>query len=132
MAVLGLKPREQKLVSAVADNLEALSSSLRNPALPPQGVYDILNPQAPLALLALLAANPGEADLRAKVLLYLEKLADLELAIDGNDLLQLGVEAGPEVGRILKAVHRAKLEGLVETREDELALAERLYKGEEQ
>lgn len=129
LETLGLRDgKEQHLTSLVADNLEQLSSSLKNEALLPQGIYDILNPQPPLALLALLAANPGEASLRAKVLLYLDKLADLEIAIDGNDLLHLGVEAGPEIGRILKAVHRAKLEGQVEIREDELALAEGLYR----
>lgn len=126
---LGLRGgREQQLVSQVAGELERLSSALQAEDLSPSGIYDLLQPQPTLALLALLAANPGEARLRSRVLLYLDKLAELEIAIDGNDLIRLGVEAGPRMGRILKAVHRAKLEGRVLTQEEELALADRLRK----
>ena len=57
-----------------------------------------------VALLALLAVHHGEAGLRSRALLYLEKLADVEISIDGHDLLAMGIEAGPEVGRILRAV----------------------------
>jgi tRNA nucleotidyltransferase (CCA-adding enzyme) len=126
---LGLRgSKEQQLVCQVAEELEHLSRALQNEDLSPGGIFDLLQPQPTLALLALLAANPGEARLRSAVLLYLEKLADLEIAIDGNDLLRLGVEAGPRIGRILKAVHRAKLDGRVQTQEEELALADRLHK----
>lgn len=120
--------KEQQLVRQVARELEGLGSALKVEDLSASAIYALLQPQPTLALLALLAANPGEAGLCSRVLLYLEKLAELEIAIDGQDLMLLGVEAGPRMGRILQAVHRAKLDGRVLTREDELALAERLRK----
>ena len=125
--LLGLRDgKEHKLVEQVISQLPWLSSLLQKESLGASAIYDLLEPQPTLALLALLAANPGEAGLRSRVLLFLEKLADLELAIDGNDLLQLGYPPGPDIGRILKAVHRAKLDGQVHSKEEEMTLAERL------
>ncbi len=46
--------------------------------------------------------------------------------ITGNDVLALGLSPGPLVGRVLRAVENARLEGEVRTREDALALARRL------
>lgn len=44
----------------------------------------------------------------------------------GSDVLELGVPAGPAVGRILSQVARARQDGRVETFEQELALARQL------
>jgi hypothetical protein len=44
----------------------------------------------------------------------------------GRDLLDLGLTAGPEVGRILDEVARARRQGRVDGFDDELALARRL------
>lgn len=44
----------------------------------------------------------------------------------GQDVLDLGLPSGPEVGEVLAAVERARTEGSVTTFEEELKLAERL------
>ena len=93
----------------------------------PLATYDLLRTEPPLALLAMLAAFPGETALRGKIILYLEKLASLKTDIGGGDLLGLRVKPGPEMGKILRAVHRAKIAGEVSGREEELALAKRLH-----
>jgi len=49
----------------------------------------------------------------------------------GSDVLQLGVEAGPTVGRILAQVARARQAGQVDTFEAELDLARRLISADE-
>jgi poly(A) polymerase len=46
--------------------------------------------------------------------------------VSGRDLLRMGLEPGPLVGRILAAVQEQQLEGAVGTREDALELARRL------
>lgn len=46
--------------------------------------------------------------------------------INGHDVLALGVPKGPKVGRILRAVYDAQLDGAVADREAALALARRL------
>ena len=129
---LGLTGKEQKLVELAARDLNQLSLSLEEKDLPASEIYDLLQPLPVFALFALLAANPGKAELRSRVLLYLEQLADIEIAIDGHDLRQLGFKEGPQLGQTLKDIRRARLDGEISTREEELALAGSLLKkGEE-
>jgi len=54
---------------------------------------------------------------------YVEKWRYVRLEIDGNDLLAAGVPEGPAVGRGLAEALRAKLDGEVEGREEELRAA---------
>jgi poly(A) polymerase len=46
--------------------------------------------------------------------------------IDGNDLIELGVEPGPEMGTILETVREAQAEGEILTKDDAVNLAKRL------
>ncbi len=52
---------------------------------------------------------------------YLDDLRHIRPLLDGHDLLALGVEKGPAVGKLLRALRRARLDGEVVTREDEVA-----------
>ena len=45
--------------------------------------------------------------------------------LNGTDLLAAGVPSGPEVGRILRLLRRARLEGRVDDRNEEIALVRR-------
>jgi len=54
---------------------------------------------------------------------YMEEWRKVELEIDGSDLLAAGVGEGPAVGRGLRAALRRKLDGEIEGREQELAVA---------
>jgi tRNA nucleotidyltransferase (CCA-adding enzyme) len=54
---------------------------------------------------------------------YVGTWRQVELEISGEDLLAVGVPEGPAVGRGLQAALRAKLDGEVSGREDELELA---------
>jgi tRNA nucleotidyltransferase (CCA-adding enzyme) len=54
---------------------------------------------------------------------YLAKWRAVELEIDGADLLAAGVPQGPALGRGLAAALRAKLDGEISGREQELATA---------
>jgi tRNA nucleotidyltransferase (CCA-adding enzyme) len=40
--------------------------------------------------------------------------------LEGRDLLDLGYKEGPEIGRMLRLLKMARLDGQVETREDEI------------
>lgn len=60
---------------------------------------------------------------------HLQELEELERArrlIDGNDLLNMGISQGPEVGRILKGVYEKILDGEIKSREQALEAARRL------
>jgi tRNA nucleotidyltransferase (CCA-adding enzyme) len=64
---------------------------------------------------------------------FLERVHALEVAerppeplLKGRHLLELGLRAGPEVGRILRAVYERQLDGAVTTLEEARAEAKRL------
>lgn len=79
-------------------------------------------------VLALASAEEEGTTAERRITLYLEELAAARTSITGEEITRMGVPEGPAVGRILEAVLDARLDGAVETTEDELALAERLAK----
>jgi tRNA nucleotidyltransferase (CCA-adding enzyme) len=54
---------------------------------------------------------------------WLEQLRQVRLEISGSDLLDAGIDQGPAVGRGLRAALAAKLDGEIQGREAELAVA---------
>ena len=48
------------------------------------------------------------------------RLADVRPVLSGDDVIALGVEPGPRVGQLLAELLRARLDGEVETRQDEI------------
>ncbi|HEX2097392.1 MAG TPA: hypothetical protein VHF50_08500 [Solirubrobacterales bacterium] len=54
---------------------------------------------------------------------YLETWSEVDLEIDGEDLLAEGIAEGPAVGRGLADAKRRKLDGEIDGREEELAAA---------
>ncbi len=54
---------------------------------------------------------------------YVARWREVELEINGEDLIAAGVSEGPAVGRGLAAALRAKLDGEAPSREDELRIA---------
>jgi tRNA nucleotidyltransferase (CCA-adding enzyme) len=57
---------------------------------------------------------------------FLDVTRHVKLAIGGEDLLGLGFAASPEMGEVLRAVLHLRLNGVVRSRDDELAAATRL------
>ena len=52
---------------------------------------------------------------------YLDELRHVRPLLNGDDLLALGVERGPAVGETLRALRRARLDGEVSTRDEEVS-----------
>ena len=71
-------------------------------------------------------ASPGKVSERIGQ--YLSDLRDMRPELDGNDLVDMGVPHGPEVGRILRRLRSAKLNGAVQTPDEERALVMRLLR----
>jgi len=84
----------------------------------------------PFEAYPLLAAIGEEDAVRDRLRLALQAMGRNRLAIDGRDIMGLGYPAGPAVGRVLAAVRMARLDGLVEGRAEELALARKFMEGE--
>ena len=84
----------------------------------------MLDPYHRHAVTGCLLASTGEVGVR--VGRYLSELREMKTDLDGNDLVSMGVPHGPEVGRMLRKLRTAKLDGAVHTRQDERALVLRL------
>jgi len=64
---------------------------------------------------------------RQRLDLYQRRLRNIRTAIDGDDLMRLGIPQGRVYREILEQVRVARLDNEVRTREEEEALALRLY-----
>ena len=99
---------------------EALPT-LSQPDTPPVQLYDALARLSPAAVRACALAAPQE-EARRNLSLFLEKLRHVKPALNGRDLIELGVPQGPAVGEMLTELRRARLEGAVGSRDEEVAL----------
>ena len=57
---------------------------------------------------------------------FLDVTRHVRLSISGQDLLSLGFSSGPRMGEVLRSVLHLKLNGIVATRDEELAAAARM------
>ena len=91
-------------------------------SLKPSEVYYLLRNYEPLSIQANTIASES-ATIRRHLQLFLVKLRYVRTSLDGEELERLGISAGPEMGKVLRILHKAKLDGEVKTRTDERNLA---------
>ena len=102
---------------------------LDKPSVKPSEIYYLLRDYEPLAIQANAIASES-ATIHRHLQLFLAKLRYVKTSLDGEELKKLGISAGPEMGKILRILHKAKLDGEVETRADERKLALSLKAGD--
>ncbi len=96
-----------------------------------RAIHDVLaNEPIEAVVLALAQAPPGSAA-EDRLRRFVVELRHVSLSITGDDLAQLGLAESPAVGHVLDAVLGLKLEGSVDTSEEELAAARRLIESGE-
>jgi tRNA nucleotidyltransferase (CCA-adding enzyme) len=113
-----------KLSRAMRDTLRLKTKLplLDKPSLKPSELYYLLREYEPLAIQAnAIASEPSM--IHRHLQLFLTKLRYVRTALDGEELKRLGISAGPEMGKVLQILHKAKLDGEVSTRADEKKLA---------
>ncbi|MFH1075508.1 MAG: CBS domain-containing protein [Pseudomonadota bacterium] len=90
-------------------------------------VYAALKPLSLETLLYIMARAENERTQKA-ISLYITKLRGVKIFLRGNDLQKLDIKPGPVYREIMEEVLNARLNGLVETRHDEIEFArEMLY-----
>ena len=114
---LAFEAGDRDAIVAAANGAPALARRLERAARPSE-IAEAVGGAADETV-ALAGALGAEEPARA----WLERLRQVELEIDGDDLLDAGVPQGPAVGRGLAAALAAKLDGLVAGREAELGAA---------
>lgn len=113
-----------KLSRALRDTLRLKSqlSFLDKPSLKPSEVYYLLHEYEPLAIQVNAIATESST-VHGYLQLFLARLRYVKTFLNGEDLKRLGISAGPGLGKILQALHRAKLDGEIRTKAGEKRLA---------
>lgn len=78
--------------------------------------------------LVLLLAEHDNEKLEEKIFYFLEKISDIKLAIDGNDLIEIGFKEGPIISKALKVLKRQVLKDNLKSRKEQLDYAKKLKK----
>lgn len=111
--------------------LRSQLSLLDRPAMKRSEIYCLLHEYNPLAIQANAIAS-GSPLACSNLELFLTKLRYMKTSLDGEKLKGLGISAGPELGKILQTLHKAKLDGEVKTKAEEEKLALLLKPREEE
>jgi tRNA nucleotidyltransferase (CCA-adding enzyme) len=113
-----------KLFRAMRDTLrlKTMLPLLDKPSLKPSDIYYLLREYESIAIQANAIAAESPVT-RRSLQLFLTKLRYVRTALDGEELKKLGISPGPEMGRVLQILHKAKLDGEIRTRADEKKLA---------
>ncbi len=107
-----------------AARLAARLDALTAPSFKNSEVHAALSPYVREAVVACRLTAP-DGIMAERIDDFTERLADVRPALSGDDLIDFGVEPGPRIGRLLAELLRARLDGEVETREDEIEAVRR-------
>ena len=124
---LRLKRDEAAAVGGVAA-LSAASAMLSRSDVKPSGVVTLLD-RYPAAAVAAFATTTSVRIAGGLALRYLEEWRHVRPVLGGRDLLGLGIPEGPQVQRGLQLLRAARLDGRVDDRDGEMAMARRFAKG---
>jgi tRNA nucleotidyltransferase (CCA-adding enzyme) len=119
----------QKTTATVGEFLQAQSNlmrSLNKKHLAPSEAYALLTPwpkELVLFLMAKAQSKPATHVAMERIREYLTTFQHVSIGLTGHDLEEMGLPKGPAYRRVLDRVFNAKLDGLVETPEDEYRLA---------
>lgn len=113
-----------KLSRAMCDTLRLKTKLplLNESSLKASEIYYLLREYEPLAIQANAIASESST-VHRHLQLFLTKLRYVRTALDGEELKRLGISPGPEMGKVLQILHKAKLDGEVRTKADEKKLA---------
>ncbi len=126
VARLKLKRSEAEAVTGTA-SMQSVAAMLRRPDAKPSGVVVLLD-RFPLAAVAARAAIESDPIARQLALRYLAEWRNVRPILRGDELIEMGVPAGPQVQRGLQLVRAARLDGWATDRDDERALVLRFAK----
>jgi tRNA nucleotidyltransferase (CCA-adding enzyme) len=125
-ARLKLKRDEAAAVDGIAA-MRDIARTLRRPEAKPSGVVLLLD-RFPVAAVAARAAVEPDPIARVLAVRYLEEWRSVKPILHGDELIEMGVPAGPQVQRGLQLLRAARLDGWASDRDDERALILRFAK----
>ena len=111
-------------------NIRGLESKLAGDALPRSELAQLLEGFGVEALQAV-SRLTGSPMVAQSLEVYLNELRSAGPAVSGHDLLAMGVPEGPAVGKVLRELRDAKLNGQVSTEAEERRLAQEIITRQE-
>ncbi len=117
---LKLSPKHRKLVlkdRIKADNL--ISIIAKEDSITNSRLYEMLSIFKTEIIIYMMASAKKEKTKKAISHFYTQ-LKDTKIYIKGHDLMELGLKPGPFFRKVMQAVLHARLDGLIETKEDEI------------
>lgn len=94
---------------------------LDSPDMLPSVAYQLLHEYSPMGILACSIASDSVL-IQERLHLYLTRWRYVRTSLDGTALEKMGVQRGPRLGEILRALHEARLDGKIRSREEEMEL----------
>jgi tRNA nucleotidyltransferase (CCA-adding enzyme) len=123
---LQLSREEADVVRAMA-SLSQSAAMLHRRDAKPSGIVAVLD-RFPDAAVAAFGALSEDSAISTIVQRYLDQWRDVRPLLTGNDLLDMGIPEGPDIGKGLQLIRAARLDGWASDRDDERALALRFAK----
>ena len=111
-------PRAWSEMARDTIHLRGIEPQLAKDALPPSHIYRLLQSLSLAAIRAVAKITASERVSEA-MNLFLDKLRGVVPRLNGSDLINLGVAAGPMVSQILERLRDRRLDGMLDTAEDE-------------
>ncbi|MCA1962091.1 MAG: CBS domain-containing protein [Desulfomonile sp.] len=122
MERLGMPPtRTRDLVRERAEVRRTLAIVARDGLAPPSKFAGFLRKISIPTLLFMMARTTRD-ETRKAISEYLRTLRCVKPALSGDDLIAMGLQPGPTIGRILRALRDARLDGLVKSDDEERQL----------
>jgi len=106
---------------------EARRLLTKAPDLSPTEIYDIFSPLSLEGIIFLLSALADDKANKYATLFVTQYQGQAKLSLTGNDLIQMGVSPGPVFQQVFKALRDARVNGLVNSKKDEIALVEKQF-----
>jgi len=116
--------QREKLLSLA--NADSALQRLSLPNLKRSEIYEILK-DFPLETVIWIKVK-GDRRVKRRVCLFLDKLRNISLEVNGEELKKLGIPEGPILGKVLRELFNAKLDGKIKTKEEEIEMALNLLK----
>jgi len=117
--MLRLPKKSKEISQEFMEHAEDIMRGMHDEFTTPSDLWLMLEPLYPETRF-LIAALVGEEGLTK--LTNLLNLGSVAPSLSGTDLIANGVRPGPVMGRILRQLKKARLDGTISTREEELEL----------
>lgn len=118
--------RLPKALAQILIDTATLKSKMRllaTPGLSPSGIFRLLEAYSSPAMVANSVATESPTASQ-NIHQYLTRLKYIEISLTGDDLIKMGVTTGPEIREIMERLQKARLDGEIASKEDEIALVQ--------